>query len=137
MRLIKHHVQSLIANGAFTAAITIAADFARRNPGNAVVFFLIAQAEEAAGYTKAAIQSVSQSIALAPYDHTYRIMRGRLYLKDNQLVKAIEEINCIISMGKARQDATFLGSAIACRDELLDRVENSQGVCLHQAATGS
>jgi tetratricopeptide (TPR) repeat protein len=133
MHLIRHHVLSLIAKGAITAAITAAADFARRNPDQAACFSLIAQAEEAAGYTKAAIQSVSHAIALAPQEPTYRIMRSRLYLKDNRLRNAIADIDCIIALGNARQDADFIRDAIVCRDELLDRLASGAAAGRRQA----
>ena len=122
MYLIRQQVLSLIAKGAITAAITAAADFARRNPDQAACFCLIAQAEEAAGYTKAAIQSVSHAIALAPQEPAYRIMRSRLYLKDNRLRNAIEDVDCIIALANARKDADFIRDAVVCRDELLDRL---------------
>ena len=126
MHLIKHHVLSLIAKGAFTAAIAAAADFARRNPDRAACFGLLAQAEESAGYTKAAIQSASQAIVLAPLEPAYRIQRGRLYLKDGRLRESISDVNCIIAMGNARHHAAYLGDAIACRDELLERLACNQ-----------
>ena len=132
MYLIKQHVQSLIEKGAFTAAITAAADFARRNPAQAGCFCLLAQAEESAGYTKAAIQSVAHAIVLAPQEPAYRIMRSRLYLKDNRLRAAIADLNCIIEMGNARRNAAFIGDAIACRDELLDRLACSDTARHHQ-----
>lgn len=122
MQTIKRNVQALIAKGAFTAAITAAADFSRRNPGKPECFGLIAEAEESAGYTKAAIQSVSHAIALAPQEPAYRILRSRLYVKDKQLEKAIADINQLVAMANILGNADFIHDAVACRDELLERL---------------
>ncbi len=126
MQTLKRHVHTLIAKGAFTAAITVAADLARRNPEMADCYGLIAEAEEAAGFTKAAIQSVSHAIALAPLQPGYRITRSRLYLKDRRLQDAIDDINSIIALERAKNNISFIRDAIACRDELLERLACSR-----------
>lgn len=117
MLMIRRHVMDLIDKGAFTKAIGIAAEYARRNPGCAVSHLLVAMAEEAAGYTKAAIQTVSHAIGLAPHDPAARIMRARLYLRDKRLGEAIDDVDAVIATG----DARFVRGAIACREELMAR----------------
>ncbi len=122
MLMLKRQVLTLIRQGSFTRAIGLAADFTRRNPENATGFQLVALAEEAAGYTKAAIQTIAHAIHLAPGEPSSHIMRARLLLKDNRLQEAIAAVNAIIAMCDARRDARFLHEAITCRDELMERV---------------
>ena len=122
MLMIKRHVQSLIDKGAYTKAIGAAAEYVRRNPDCATGHQLISMAEEAAGYTKAAIQTISHAIDLAPNEPSIRIMRARLLLKDHRLKEAIADVNVLIAMGDARRDTQLLHEAISCRDELLERM---------------
>jgi hypothetical protein len=122
MLILKRQVQSLIDKGAFTKAIGLAAEYVRRNPDSAAGHQLVAMAEEAAGYTKAAIQTVSHAIDLAPDEPSIRIMRARLLIKDHHLQKAIADIDAIIATSDPRLDAQLLGDAITCRDELLERL---------------
>lgn len=112
---------SLVRNGAFTAAVTVAVDFARRNPQSAEAYALVAHAEEIAGYTKAAIQSVSQAIALAPQAPAYRLQRGRLYLKARQMPAALADIDCVIEMGQDLSDTQYFDAAVALRNEAIGR----------------
>jgi len=122
MLMIQRHVQTLIDKGAFTKAIGTAAEYVRRNPASSAGHQLVALAEEAAGYTKAAIQTISHAIHLAPHEPSIRIMRARLYLKDHHLKEAIADVNAIIAMSDARNDSRCLQEAITCRDELLERM---------------
>ena len=122
MLMLKQHVHSLIEKGAYTKAIGAAAEFVRRNPDCAAAHHLVALAEEAAGYTKAAIQTISHAVGLAPGEFTLRIMRARLLVKDHRLKEAIADVEAIIAMGEPRRDGQLLQEAVACRDELLERV---------------
>jgi predicted Zn-dependent protease len=126
MHVFKRQVQTLIRQGAFTRAIGMAADFARRHPDSAAGYQLVAMAEEAAGYTKAAIQTITHAICLAPIDPFSRIMRARLLLKDRRLKEAINEVDALIALCDARRDTRFLHEAIACRDELLERMSSNR-----------
>lgn len=85
MLMLKRQVQFLIDKGAFTKAIGMAAEYVRRNPDCAAGHQLVAMGEEAAGYTKAAIQTISHAIKLAPDEPSIRIMRARLLVKDHRL----------------------------------------------------
>lgn len=122
MLMLKRHVQSLLDKGAFTKAIGVAAEYVRRNPDCALGHHLVAMAEEAAGYTKAAIQTVSHAIDLAPDEPSLRIMRSRLFVKDHRLKEAITDVEVIIAMCNPRRDEQMLSDAVACRDELLERL---------------
>lgn len=73
--MIKRHVQTLIDKGAYTKAIGAAAEYVRRNPTCATGHQLVAMAEEKAGYTKAALQTILHAIELAPDELSFRIMR--------------------------------------------------------------
>lgn len=128
MLMLKRQVLTLIRQGSFTRAIGVAADFTRRNPHHALGFQLIATAEEAAGYTKAAIQTITHAIELAPGKPSLRIMHARLLLKDHRLREAIAEVNDLIAICDPRRDAEFLDAAIACRDELLERLSSPPAV---------
>lgn len=114
-----NHILSLVKNGAFSAAIATAADFARRNPEKAVCYGLLAHAEEVAGYTKAAIQSVSQAIALAPHEHGYLLQRCGIYIKANELAKALADVDRIIEAG----DTRYRDIAVNYRNEALSRLQ--------------
>ena len=126
MLMIKQHVKDLINKGAFTKAIGMAAEYVRRNPEHAAGHQLVAMAEEAAGYMKAAIQTISHAIDLAPADLSLRIMRARLLLKDKRITEAVTDLNALIAMSDPRRDAEFLHEAIACRDELMERMTSSR-----------
>jgi protein involved in temperature-dependent protein secretion len=135
MLMIKRHVQSLIDKGAFTKAIGVAAEHVRRNPDSATGHQLVAMAEEAAGYTKAAIQTISHAIDLAPEEPSNLIMRARLLIKDHRIKEAIADVEIIITTSDPRRDAHLLSDAMACRDDLLERQLNhakgqSNGNCL-------
>lgn len=136
MLMLKRYVRSLIDKGAPTKAIGMAAEYVRRNPDCATGHQLVALAEEAAGYTKAAIQSISHAIDLAPGDPSIRMMRARLLLKDHRLKDSIADIEAIIAIGETRQDKDLLHEAIACRNELLERMftpdrklQPTSGIC--------
>lgn len=122
MLMLKRQVQDLIDKRAFTKAIGMAAEFFRRNPDSATALQLIATAEEAAGYTKAAIQTISRAIDLAPDEPVLRIMRARLLLRDRRLPEAIADVDTIVALGDAQPNPSFLDQAIACRNELLERL---------------
>ncbi|GAB1393747.1 hypothetical protein MASR1M60_19110 [Rhodocyclaceae bacterium] len=122
MLMLKRHVQSLIDRGAFTKAIGMAAEYVRRNPDCAAGHHLVAIAEEAAGYTKAAIQTISHAIKLAPGESSSRIVRARLLVKDHRIKEAIVDVETIIATSDPRRDALLLSDAISCRDELLERL---------------
>ena len=126
MLMLKRHVQSLIDKGAFTKAIGMAAEFVRRNPDSAAGLQLVAMAEEAAGYTKAAIQTIAHAIDLALGDPSLRVMRARLFVKDHRLKDAIADVEAIIATSDPRRDAQRLNEAIACRDDLLERLPSSR-----------
>ena len=126
MLMIKQHVKDLINKGAFTKAIGMAAEYVRRNPEHAAGHQLVAMAEEAAGYMKAAIQTISHAIDLAPADLSLRIMRARLLLKDKRITEAVTDLNALIAMSDPRRDAGFLHEAIECRDELMARMNSGQ-----------
>ena len=123
MHQIRSRVLSLVKNGAFTAAVTAAADFARRNPGMAECYGLLAQAEEVAGYTKAAIKSVSKAIALAPQEPVYRLHRGRLYLAANEAAKALDDMNVVLETAKVASSAHYIEVAVGYRDEALKSLQ--------------
>ena len=122
MPMLKREILALIRKGSFARAIGMAAEFTRHHPQDAAGFELIAMAEEAAGYTRAAIQTISHAVELAPRLLSLRIMRARLLLKDNRLQAAITEVNTLIAMSNVRGQDDFLQQAIACRDELLARL---------------
>jgi hypothetical protein len=122
MLMIKRHVQTLIDKGAFTKAIGVAAEYARRNPNCATGHQFVAMAEEAAGYTKAAIQTIMHAIDLAPGELSFRIMRARLLVKDHRVKEAIADVEAIIAMCDPRRDTERLNDALACREELLERL---------------
>lgn len=122
MLIIKRHVQALIDKGAFTNAIGAAAEYVRRNPDCAAGHQLVAMGEEAAGYTKAAIQSISHAINLSPEEPSFRVMRARLLVRDHRVKEAIADVEVIIALGDARCDGQLLSDAIACRGELLERL---------------
>lgn len=123
MNQVRNRVLSLVKKGAFTEAVTTAADFARRNPGIAECYALLAQAEEIAGYTKAAIKSVSKAIALAPQEPAYLFQRGRLYLKIDAAADALQDMVGVIEMGKALTNGYYVDAALAHRDEALRRLQ--------------
>lgn len=137
MLMLKRHVQSLLDKGAFTKAIGAAAEFVRRNPESASGLQLVALAEETAGYTKAAIQTISHAIELAPNEPALRVMRARLLVKDHRLKEAITDVEVIIAMCNQRRDAQMLSDAMACRDELLERMQASGPHRRTQHATGT
>lgn len=123
MNQIKKRILSLVKNGAFTEAVTVAAEFARRNPAMADSYGLLSQAEEIAGYTKAAIRTVSHAIALAPHEPAYRFQRGRLHLKINALSDALKDMDSVIEMEKSLANACYTEAANAYRDEALERLQ--------------
>ncbi len=125
MLMLKRHVQSLIDKSAFTKAIGAAAEYARRNPDCAAGHHLVAIAEEAAGYTRAAIQTVSHAIDLAPNEAAQRIMRARLLVKDHRIKEAIEDVEAIIATDDPCGNAKLLCAAMACRTELLERLSST------------
>lgn len=124
MQQIRKRVLSLVHKGAFTAAVTAAADFVRRNPELAEGYGLLAQAEEIAGYTKAAIKSVSKAIVLAPQDAAYRFQRGRLHLQIDAAADALEDMAHVLEMVKVQGNTDHIGAVIAYRDEALRRVQS-------------
>lgn len=136
MLMLRRQVQSLINKGAFTKAIGTAAEYVRRKPDCAAGHHLVAIAEEAAGYTKAAIQSVSHAIDLAPAEHALRIMRARLLVRDHRIKEAIADVETIIATSDFRRDAHLLGEAVACRDELLERLSTAAPQRKHLQTTG-
>ena len=83
---------------------------------------LLSQAEEIAGYTKAAIKTVSHAIALAPQEPAYRFQRGRLYLKVNAVSDALEDMASVIEMEKSLANAYYTEAANTYRDEALGRI---------------
>lgn len=103
----------------------MASEYARRAPSNPAGHLLVAIAEEAAGYIKAAIQTITHAVALTPDDPTLRITRARLLVKDRRLREAIADINVVVAVSDARRDAGVLGEAVACRDDLLQRLASS------------
>ncbi len=135
--MIKHHVQTLIDKGAYTKAIGAAAEYARRNPNCATGHQLVAMAEEKAGYTKAAIQTILHAIDLAPKELSFRVMRARLLVKDHRVKEAIADVEAIITMCNPRRDAELLSDALACRDELLERLSTSVPQRKPQQTTGT
>ena len=122
MLMLKRQVQSLIDKSAFTQALSLAAGYARRNPDCVASHQLVATIEESAGYTKAAIQTISHAIRLAPEETALRILRARLLVKDHRINEAIEDVKFIIAAAGPRRDEQMLRDAIACRDELLERL---------------
>ncbi len=137
MLMLKRHVQSLIDKGAFTKAIGMAAEYVRRNPECAAGHHLVAMGEEAAGYTKAAIQTISHAIKLSPSDPTIRVMRARLLVKDHRLMDAITDVETIIATSDPRRDTQLLHDAVACRDELLERISLTRPHRDTQQTTGN
>lgn len=135
--MIKRHVQTLIDKGAFTKAIGVAAEYVRRNPNCATGHQLVAMAEEQAGYTKAAIQTILHAINLAPEALSFRIMRARLLVKDHRVKEAIADVDAIITMCHPRRDAELLNDAVACRDELLERLSIAVRQCKPRQTTGT
>ncbi len=135
--MIKRHVQTLIDKGASTKAIGAAAEYVRRNPNCATGHQLVAMAEEAAGYTKAAIQTILHAINLAPEELPFRVMRARLLVKDHRVKEAIADVEAIISMCNPRRDAELLNDAVACRDELLERLSRTPPPRKHRQTTST
>lgn len=123
MNQIKKRVLALVKTGALIQAVTVAAEFARRNPDMAESYELLSQAEEIAGYAKAAIKTISQAIALAPQEPAYRFQRGRLHFESNALADAFEDMTCVIEMQKRLPDARYLEAAVAYREEALGRLQ--------------
>lgn len=121
MNQVRRRVLALIKTGAFIQAVTAAAEFTRRNPDMAESYGLLSLAEEIAGYTRAAIKTVSHAIALAPHEAGYRFQRGRLHLKINDLSAALDDLNTVIEMEKQQGDYVCTEAAIARRDEALER----------------
>lgn len=134
MLQIKRQLQTLIAKGAYPRAIGFAAEFVRRNPESAAAYCLLAQAEEAAGYIRAAIQSISHAVDRAPEVSDYRIVRARLHLKDRHRDGALADINALIALGQAAGNPHFIHEAMACRDELLEHPNTGHAV--RQAPVG-
>lgn len=123
MNQIRKRVLSLIKNGALTEAVTVAAEFARRNPEIAQCYGLLSQAEEIAGYTKAAIKTISHAIALAPQEPAYRFQRGRLHFAANAVMDGLEDMASVIEMEKGLANACYTEAADACRHEALGRLQ--------------
>ncbi len=123
MNQIKKRILSLVKKGALTEAVIVAADFARRNPEIAECYGLLSQAEEIAGYTKAAIKTISHAIALAPQEPAYRFQRGRLHLKVNAVADALEDMTRVIEMDKFLSNAYYTEAASTYRDEALGRLQ--------------
>lgn len=123
MHQVRSRVLALAGKKAYAVAIALAADFARRNPDSAACQALVAQAEEIAGYTKAAIQSISRAIALAPQELAYRQTRARLYLAAHLPEEALREMECLIAVARSEADDAYVDAARACRDELLRRLK--------------
>lgn len=126
MNQTKKRILSLIKNGALDAAVTVAVDAARRNPAIPEYFLLLAQAEEIAGYTKAAIKSVSKAIALAPHEPVYRFQRGRLHLQINAAADALSDLNGVLETLKMVGNADYIRAVVTYRDEALRRVQLDQ-----------
>lgn len=124
MNQIKKRVLSLVKMGALTQAVTVAAEFARRNPEMAESYVLLSQAEEIAGYTKAAIKTVSHAIALAPQEPAYRFQRGRLRLKANAVSDALDDMASVIEMEKCLANACYTEAANTYRAEALARLQS-------------
>jgi hypothetical protein len=137
MLTFKREVQSLIQKGAFTKAIGFAAEYVRRNPDCAVGHHLVAMAEEAAGYTKAAIQTITHAIDLAPHEPAPRVMRARLLVKDHRVKEAIADVEAIIALCNPRRDAELLNDAVVCRDELRERLSLTSLQRKHHKAAGT
>lgn len=137
MLMLKRQVQSLIDKGAFTKAIGTAAEYVRRDPNRAAGHHLVAMAEEAAGYGKAAIQTISHAIELAPEEISLRIMRARLLVKDRRLKEAIADVEAIIALSDPYRDTQLPSDAMLCRDELLERMSIEITHRKHQRATGT
>lgn len=135
--MIKRHVQALIDKGAFTKAIGAAAEYVRRNPTCAKGHQLVAMGEEAAGYTKAAIQTILHAIDLAPDELSFRVMRARLLVKDHRVKEAIADVETIIAMCNPRRDADLLNDAVICRDELRERLSLTPLQRKYQQTTGT
>ncbi|MBI4984443.1 MAG: hypothetical protein HZC24_03620 [Rhodocyclales bacterium] len=123
MNQVKKRVLFLVKKGALTEAVTVAAEFARRNPGLAECYGLLSQTEEIAGYTRAAIKTVSQAIALAPQEPAYRFQRGRLHLKVNAVADGLDDLDSVIEIEKSLAHAYYTEAANACREEALGRVQ--------------
>lgn len=122
MHQVRSRVLSLAGKKAYAVAIAMAADFARRNPDSAACYALVAQAEEIAGYTKAAIQSISRAIGMEPYELSYRQTRARLYLAAHMPEEALREMECLVDIARAEADDAYVQAAQACRDELRHRL---------------
>ena len=112
-------------------AVTVAAEFARRNPKMAESYGLPSQAEEIAGYTRAAIKTISHAIALAPHEPAYRFQRGRLQMKIDALPDALEDMSAVIDLEQHQAAPYYTEAAMACRDEVLERAQS------RRAAAGS
>jgi tetratricopeptide (TPR) repeat protein len=123
MNQLRRRVQALIKTGAFIQAVTAAAEFTRRNPEMAESYGLLSHTEEVAGYTRAAIKTISHAIALAPHEPAYRFHRGRLHMKVNALTEARDDMAAVIEMEKDLAEPYYTEPAMACRDEALERME--------------
>jgi tetratricopeptide (TPR) repeat protein len=124
MNQIRKRVLSLVKTGALIQAVTAAAEFARRNPRMADSYELLAQAEEVAGYTRAAIKTISHAITLAPEEPAFRFQRGRLHLKVNALPDALEDMSAVIALEQHLAAPYYTEAAAACREDLLERLQS-------------
>lgn len=127
MNQIRKRVLALLKKGALTEAVIVAAEFTRRNPKMAESYGLLSQAEEIAGYTKAAIKTVSHAIALAPNEPGYFLQRSRLHLKINAAADALEDATHLIELEASQGSAHFADLANAYRDEALERLQRRPG----------
>jgi hypothetical protein len=84
----------------------------------------LSQTEEIAGYTKAAIKTVSHAIELSPHEPAYRFQRGRLHLKVNATAEALADMNSVIEMEQSSGSCHYTGEAAACRDEAWGRLQS-------------
>ena len=64
-------------------------------------------------------------------------MRARLLVKDHRVKEAIADVESIIAMCNPRRDADLLNDAVACRDELRERLTLTPPQRKHQQTTGT
>lgn len=123
MNEIRKRVLDLVQNGAYARAVAVAFEATRRHPRDPQWFELLAFSEAAAGYTKAAIKTISTAIALTPQRPLYWFHRGQLHFGVDSPAAAIADMERVIELERALGVAEFSPRAEQLRDEAQARLE--------------
>ena len=119
----RRQVLTLVRNGAYAAAVRAAFDAARRNPTAPECFELLAYAEAMAGYSKAAVKTISRAIELAPDRPAYWYQRGQFHLAANSPREAVDDMARVIEIEQKAAAGEFSARAEQCRDAALSRLD--------------